>query len=60
MTSTFKLAGGLPCTYGTANQGNDETFQVVFPNGRNVEVCSKEGADDFVDSNGSDFRSQRI
>jgi hypothetical protein len=54
-----KLASGLLCTYGTTNQGND-SFQVLLPNGRNVELCSKEGCDKFVDSVGTDFISTNL
>jgi hypothetical protein len=59
MTTTFKLAG-LRCTYIRANQGNDASFQVFLPNGRNVDVCSKEGADEFVDAAGSYFISTNL
>jgi hypothetical protein len=59
MAYTFQLAGGLPCTFGTTNQGND-TFQVLLPNGRNVELWSKEGADEFIDTVGTDFISTNI
>jgi hypothetical protein len=59
MTTTFKLAG-LRCTYIRANQGNDASFHVFLPNGRNVDVCSKEGADEFVDTVGSDFISPNL
>jgi hypothetical protein len=45
MTEAFKLAAG------------PFTFQVELPNGRNVEICSKEGADEFVDNVGSSFIS---
>jgi hypothetical protein len=60
MTTTFKIAGlsfYYGFTYGTTNQDNDESFPVVLPNGRNVELYSKEGADDFVDAVGTDFIS---
>jgi hypothetical protein len=60
MTKTFKLAG-LLCTYGTTNQGNDLSIHVVLPNGRKVEICSsKEGADEFVDTVGTDFISTNL
>jgi hypothetical protein len=57
--STFKLAG-LLCTYHVTNQGNDMSFQVVLPNGRKVELHSKEGADEFVDTFGTDFISTTL
>jgi hypothetical protein len=60
MTKTFKLAGGLLCTYGTTIQGNDASFQVLLPNGRKVEIYSKEGADEFVDTVGTDFISMNL
>jgi hypothetical protein len=53
-TRTSKLAGGLRCTYGTTS------FQVLLSNGRNVYVCSKEGADEFVDAVGTDFISTNM
>jgi hypothetical protein len=62
MASTFKLAG-LRCTYIQARQGNGrpgDSFKVVLPNGRNVDVCSKEGADEFVDTVGTDFISSNL
>jgi hypothetical protein len=59
MATTFKLAG-LRCTYIRANQGNDASFHVFLPNGRNVDVCSKEGADEFVDAAGSYFISTNL
>jgi hypothetical protein len=59
MTTTFKLAG-LPCTYSKTNQGNDASLQVVLPNGRNVELYSKEGANDFVDTVGNYFISANL
>jgi hypothetical protein len=55
MTSSFKLAGLIQ-----AKQGNGESFRVVLPNGRNVDVCSKEGANEFVDTVGTDFISTNL
>jgi hypothetical protein len=60
--TTFKLAG-LRCTYIQAKQQaghGDDSFRVVLPNGRNVDVCSKEGADEFVDTVGTDFISTNL
>jgi hypothetical protein len=54
MTNTPKLAG-LLCTVRNAN-----SFQVVLPNGRNVELYSKEGADVFVDTFGTYFISTNL
>jgi hypothetical protein len=59
-TITTKLAGGLHCTLCLANQGEVLSFQVLLPNGRNVELCSKEGADEFVDAVGTDFISTNL
>jgi hypothetical protein len=59
MTKTCKLAGGLRCTYRTI-QENEASFQVRLPNGREVEICSKEGADEFIDTVGTDFISTNI
>jgi hypothetical protein len=62
MTKPFKLAGGLRCTYvrGRTNQSNDLLIQVLFPNGRKVELSSKRGADEFVDTVGTDFISRNL
>jgi hypothetical protein len=49
MAEAFKLAAGIPYT-----------FQVELPNGRTVEICSKEGADEFVDNVGSCFISTAL
>jgi hypothetical protein len=35
-------------------------IQVLFPNGRNVELSSKEGAAEFVDTVGTDFISTNL
>jgi hypothetical protein len=57
MTRSFKLAG-LSCTCRLSDQrGIDESFRVILLNGRTFELCSKEGADDFVDAVGTDFIS---
>jgi hypothetical protein len=36
------------------------SFQVVLPNGRKVELFSKKGADEFVDTIGTDFISTNL
>jgi hypothetical protein len=59
MATTFNLAG-LTGTFRSQNQDNDSSFQVVLPNGRNVELCSKEGADEFVDAVGTAFISTNL
>jgi hypothetical protein len=56
---TVKLAG-LLCTYQLTNQGKDMSFQVVLPNGRKVELCSKKVADEFLDTVGTDFISTNL
>jgi hypothetical protein len=57
--TTFKLPG-LLCTYSTTNQGNGMLLHVVLPNGRKVELHSKKGADEFVDTVGTDFMSTNL
>jgi hypothetical protein len=59
MATSFKLAGSLRCTFAMTNQG-DLLIQVLFPNGRNVELRSKEGADEFVDTVGTNFISMNL
>jgi hypothetical protein len=63
MTKTSKLAGGLTCTYGarTTYQDNEVvSLQVLLPNGRNVELFSEQGADEFIDTVGADFISTSL
>jgi hypothetical protein len=57
-STTFKLAGLL--YHSMTNQGNDLSFQVLLPNGRKVELHSKKGADEFVDTVGTDFMSTNL
>jgi hypothetical protein len=57
--TTFKPAG-LRCTYHMTSQGNDKSFQVDLPNGRKVELHSKKGADEFLDTVGTDFISTTL
>ena len=57
--TTFKLAG-LRCTYIQGKQAIGKSFRVVLPNGRNVDVFSKEGAHDFIDTVGTDFISTNL
>jgi hypothetical protein len=42
------------------NQGNDMLFHVVLPNGCKVELHSKKGADEFLDTVGTDFMSTSL
>jgi hypothetical protein len=58
MTTIF--TAGLPFPYRVANQGNAASLQVVLPNGRNVELNSKEGADEFIATVGTDFISTSL
>jgi hypothetical protein len=58
MIKTFKLASGLHYTYRKTNQGM--SIQVLLPNGRNVELRSKEGTDEFVDAVGANFISTNL
>jgi hypothetical protein len=60
MTKTSKVAAGRSSSYTLTRQGNEESLQMVLPNGRNVEVWSKEGADEFVDTVGTDFISMHL
>jgi hypothetical protein len=65
MTTHFFKPAGLPYSYYTTKQGNDMSFQVVLPNGRNpngrkLKLDSKEGADEFVDTLGTDFMSTSL
>jgi hypothetical protein len=57
--TTFKTAG-LLYTFCMTKQGNDKLFQVVLPNGRKLELNSREGADEFVDTFGTDFLSTNL
>jgi hypothetical protein len=57
--TTFKIAG-LLYTYHTTNQGKDISFHVVLPNGRKVELHSRKGADEFLDTVGADFISTTL
>jgi hypothetical protein len=49
---------GMRCTLTRTDEGT--TCQVVLPDGRKVELCSKEGANDFVDTVGTDFISTNL
>jgi hypothetical protein len=60
MTTRNYKVDGLLCTHCMTHQGTDMSFQVVFPNGRKLELASREGADDFVDIVGSDFISKNL
>jgi hypothetical protein len=58
-TRTFKLAG-LLCSCSKGKRDQDMSFQVVLRNGRKVELHSKKGADEFVDTVGTDFMSTNL
>jgi hypothetical protein len=57
MTATFKLAAGRSSSYTLTRQGNGASLPMVLPNGRNVELWSEEGADESVDTVGTDYIS---
>jgi hypothetical protein len=59
MFITFKLSG-VTCTGRMRSTSNGFSFQVVLPNGRTLELCSKEGADEFVGTAGTDFISTNM
>jgi hypothetical protein len=52
--TTIKPAS-LLYPYCMTKQGNDMSFHVVLPNGRKVDLDSKKGVDEFVDTFGTDF-----
>jgi hypothetical protein len=60
MTKTSKLAAGRSSSNTLTRQGNGASFRVSLPNGRTVDVCSKEGADEFVDTVGTVFISTNL
>jgi hypothetical protein len=60
MTKTSKLAAGRFSSYTMTIQDNDASVQGLSQNGRNVELYSKEGADEFVDTVGTDFISTHL
>jgi hypothetical protein len=55
----FKIDGHR-CTYCMRHQGNGVSLQVVFPNGRKLELASREGADEFVGNVGTEFISTNL
>jgi hypothetical protein len=57
MTKTFRLAASLATK---TKHDSDSLLQMVLPKGRNVELCSKEGAHEFVDTVGTDFISTNL
>jgi hypothetical protein len=60
MTTNFFKPTGLLYTYCTTKQGNDMLFQVALPNGRKLDLKSKKGADEFVDTFGTGFMSTSL
>jgi hypothetical protein len=61
MTTRFFKPAGLLYTYCTTKQGNDMfLFQVALPNGRKLDIDSKKGADEFIDTFGTDFMSTSL
>jgi hypothetical protein len=60
MASRFIQFPGLLYTYCITLTNQGMSFQVVLPNGRKLELDSKEGADEFVDTYGTDFVSTSL
>jgi hypothetical protein len=60
MTTRSLKPTSLLCTYYIANQGNDMSFQVVLANGRKLDLQTKKGADEFVDTFGTAFISTSL
>jgi hypothetical protein len=60
MTTHYHKATGHLYTYCTTKQGNETLRQVLLPNGRTLELNSKEGADEFVDTFGTAVMSTSL
>jgi hypothetical protein len=60
MATRFLKPAGLLYTYCTTGQGDEMLFQVSLPNGRKLDLQSKKGADEFVDTFGTDFTSTSL
>jgi hypothetical protein len=60
MTTRFFKPTGLLYTCCTTKQGNGMVFQVALPNGRKLDLSSKKGADEFVDTIGTAFISTSL
>jgi hypothetical protein len=60
MTPRFFRPPGLLYAYCTKKQVNGVSFQVLLPNGRKLELASKKGADEFIDTFGTDFMSTSL
>jgi hypothetical protein len=60
MTTRFFKPTGLLYTYSTMKQGNEMVLQVVLPNGRKLNIDSKKGADEFVNTFGTAFISTSL
>jgi phage FluMu protein Com len=60
MTTHFHKTTGHLYTYCTTGQGDEMLFQVALPNGRKLDLDSKQGADEFVDIFGTAFISMSL
>jgi hypothetical protein len=60
MTKSSNLVAGRRRSYMKLQKGNNKPFPVDLPNGRNVDLFSKEGAHEFVDTVGTDFISTNL
>jgi hypothetical protein len=60
MTTHFHKTTGHLYTYCTTGQGDEMLFQVALPNGRKLDLDSKKGADEFVDTFGTAFMSTSL
>jgi hypothetical protein len=58
-TRFFKPTGRLYACCAT-EQGNDMVIQVALPNGRKLDIATKKGADEFVDTFGTAFISTSL
>jgi hypothetical protein len=60
ISTTFKPVGLPSYTFCMTQQDNDMLVQVVLPNGRELDLRSKKGADKFVDTFGTAFISTSL
>jgi hypothetical protein len=60
MTTHFHKTTGHLYTYCTTVQGDEMLFQVALPNGRKLDLDSKQGADEVVDSFSTAFISTSL
>jgi hypothetical protein len=60
MTTHYHKITGHLYTYCTTGEGDEMLFQVALPNGRKLDLDSKKGADEFVDTFGTAFTSASL